>query len=122
MTYEEKDNQAIDVIKKIKEANKDNAALVDFIEYNYPELKEDDDGKIRKELIEFLDNIWHLGKDANFDKYGKADCANWISWLEKQKCYKPTDAQIEALRAAAYEAYKPNYITLQTLYEDLKKL
>lgn len=49
-----------------------------------PELKESEDEKIRKDLITFLDEIWHLGKNANFDKWDKSDCSNWIAWLEKQ--------------------------------------
>ena len=35
--------QALDNFKKIRAANKDNKELVDFIEYNYPELKENKD-------------------------------------------------------------------------------
>lgn len=30
--------------------------------------KEIEDERIRKELIGFLDDVWHLGKDANFNK------------------------------------------------------
>ena len=81
MTYEEKYNQAIDVIKKIREANKDNAALVDFIEYNYPELKEDEDEIIRKELISYLSD---KGTKSPF-KEEEIDCERFIAWLEKQK-------------------------------------
>ena len=51
----------------------------------------DEDERIRKDLIEFLDNVWHLGRNADFDKWGKADCADWIAWLEKQKERKPID-------------------------------
>ena len=50
-----------------------------------PELRETEDERIRKELIEFLDGVWHLGKNANFDKWDKADCTKWIAWLKKQK-------------------------------------
>ena len=61
----------------------------DLKEEMFPELKEDEDEKIRKDLITFLDEIWHLGKNGNFDKWDKCDCSNWIAWLEKQGEKKP---------------------------------
>lgn len=54
------------------------------VNYIFPELKESEDERARKDLITFLDDVWHLGKNANFDKWGKADCSNWLAWLEKQ--------------------------------------
>ena len=107
MTYEEKYKQALERARKIHLENR--AQCFDIMEKVFPELKEDDDEEMLNSIIE------------DCKKY-MALLPKQIAWLEKQKCYKPTDAQIEALRAAAYEAYKPNYITLQTLYEDLKKL
>ena len=59
------------------------------LERLFPELKESEDEKIRKDLITFLDEIWHLGKNANFDKWDKSDCSNWLAWLEKQGEQKP---------------------------------
>lgn len=41
--YKEKYEQTLENIKRIKAANKDNKELVDFIEYNYPEIKESKD-------------------------------------------------------------------------------
>lgn len=43
-----------------------------------------EDDKIRKDLIAFLEDIWHFGKNANFDKWGKSNCSDWIIWLKKQ--------------------------------------
>ncbi len=57
----------------------------DLKEEMFPELKEGEDERIRNSLLEFLDDFWHMGKNANFDKWGKADCADWILYLEKQK-------------------------------------
>lgn len=51
----------------------------------FPELCKSEDDKIREEIVEFLDNIWHLGKNANLEKWDKCDCSKWICWLEKQK-------------------------------------
>lgn len=40
--------------------------------------------KIRKNLIDFLEELSKLGKNTNFDKWSKSDCAEWIAWVEKQ--------------------------------------
>ena len=61
----------------------------DAMEVFFPELKESEDEKIRKSLIEFLESIWHLGKDAPFEKWDKSDCSKWIAWLENQGKQKP---------------------------------
>ena len=79
MNYEEKYKQAIDNIKKIKDANKDNTALVDFIEYNYPELKENEDEKKLKELMSCFEK-WEI-----IPEYTE-EIKTWIEGLiEKQK-------------------------------------
>lgn len=74
--------EAIKIVKSHYPANKQ--MLNEALEFLIPELKETEDEKIRKDLITFLDEIWHLGKNANFDKWDKSDCSNWIAWLEKQ--------------------------------------
>lgn len=48
------------------------------------EPKESEDEKIRKNIITFLDELFSLGKNTNFDKWSKSDCAEWIAWMEKQ--------------------------------------
>ena len=76
--YKKKYKEALDNFKKIKAANKDNKELVDFIEYKYPELKESEDERIRKEIIQSIqDNMCVIHKDK---------C---IAWLEKQGGQKP---------------------------------
>lgn len=79
--------EAIKIVKSHYPANKQ--MLNEALEFLIPELKESEDEKIRKDLITFLDEIWHLGKNANFDKWDKSDCSNWIAWLEKQGEQKP---------------------------------
>lgn len=54
MDYKEKYEQALDNLMKIKAENKDNKELVDFIENKYPELKESEDEKNIKDLIDEL--------------------------------------------------------------------
>jgi hypothetical protein len=75
--------------EKLEEAKKlyasANADQKYVLESLFPELKETVEDKIKKNLIEFLDSVWHLGKDANFDKWGKADCSDWIDWIKKQE-------------------------------------
>jgi len=77
--YKQKYEQAIEDIKKIKDANKDNKELVDFIEYKYPELKDSEDEKIRKELIKYLERRLH----TSFNQEAKI-CKDGIAWLKKQ--------------------------------------
>lgn len=82
MDYKEKYEQALENLKTIKAANKNNKGLVNFIERKYPELKESEDERIRKELISFV-----LGQIRCHDKpNAKRDemFESWIVWLEKQ--------------------------------------
>ena len=56
------------------------------LEYIFPELRESEDEKIRKELISFVNNDgW------KFCKLTKEEKESWINWLEKQGALKPTD-------------------------------
>lgn len=81
--------EAIKIVKSHYPANKQR--LNEALGFLIPELKESEDEKIRKDLITFLDEIWHLGKNANFDKWDKSDCSNWIAWLKKQGEQKPVE-------------------------------
>lgn len=67
------------------------------MEYLFPELKECEDERTRKEIIEFLDDIWHLGKNANLEKWDKCDCSKWICWLEKQELAGWSDKDIKMI-------------------------
>ena len=100
MTIEEKAKAYDEALEKAK-----NALQTDLHESGvwairriFPELKESEDERIRKKLIEFLDELWHLGKNTNFDRWGKADCADWISYLEKQKEQR-SEINIEHLKS-----------------------
>ena len=86
LTIEEKAKAYDNLIERLKDFQFEYrfSAFSDTIERYFPELKEPEEEKIRKDLISFLDDIWHLGKNANFDKWDKSDCSNWIAWLEKQ--------------------------------------
>lgn len=90
MTIEEKANAYDEAIERARSIYDQTAVptpptMEGVCEYIFPELEESEDERISKQLVEFLDNIWHLGKNGNFDKYDKTDCANWIAWVNKQK-------------------------------------
>ena len=50
--------------------------------------KETEDERIRKGLLEFLDELWHLGTETNFDRWSKVDCSDWIDYLKKLKDFQ----------------------------------
>lgn len=76
MDYKEKYEQALDNLKKIKAANKENKELVDFIDDKYPELKESEDEKIRKSILELVKQSSHILNPMNQK--------SMLAWLEKQ--------------------------------------
>ena len=41
----------------------------------------EEDDKIKNELYEFLEEVWYKGTNA-LDKYGKADCSDWMNWVD----------------------------------------
>lgn len=98
MTQEEKANaydESIRIAKKkykmVQNLCEDSQIDVDFLKDAltdiFPKLEDEikiEDEKIRQDLILFLDTFWHLGKNANFDKWSTADCADWITWVGKQ--------------------------------------
>ena len=53
----------------------------------FPELKESEDERIRKELIGFLTHRAEVTGFIDEDK----DCKRWIAYLEKQKEQKPAE-------------------------------
>ena len=64
--------------------NSNNTPFVDiytFLKY-FPELKESEDEKIRKEILDYIIK----GSESLYDvqQYGKEKFEKWISWLEKQ--------------------------------------
>lgn len=77
MDYKKKYEEALDNFKKIKSANKDNKELVDFIEYEYPEIKESEDEKVRKWLIDWANTV-HWSEQFSVTN------EQVLAWLEKQ--------------------------------------
>ena len=89
------------------------------LESLFPELRESEDERIRKALIEGF----KVMKDGS---YGECTFSNYnipvtdiITWLEKQGDINPTEDELEASRIAAYEPTKNWSEKLQSLYEKL---
>ena len=83
MDYKQKYEQSLERAKKWSLTHKL------CIEDVFPELAESEGERTRKELICFLSELNVLGKNTNFDRWNKANCAKWITWLEKQDKQKP---------------------------------
>ena len=122
MDYEKKYNEALERAKSFELPEYKN-----IMESVFPELKESEDEKIRKELIAFIKKRDRSGCDYDYDK--------WIAWLEKQgnsnnKNWKPSKEQINALehfvRSIAESGYASPYDNntklLKSLINDLYKL
>jgi len=87
MTQEEKAKRydiALDKIKML--LGRSSSCLREELEYVFPELKESEDEKIRKEILDFCKN--RAEKYPNDPKY--KNISAWIDWLEKQ-CEKGTN-------------------------------
>lgn len=100
MNYEQR-------LTKAKEAYKKCASNAEKrrLESIFPELKEPDDEKIRKQIISFL-------KEFEYDNYRNLDFSSWIAWLETHK-YSEKDLD---------EAYKcADKVQYTNGYDDAKK-
>ena len=90
MDYEQKYKEALEKAKEYyalceKCGAKD---TVDFLEDSFPELKESEDEKVRKEILEVAKTV--VLRDGTL--YGKKyNCREWIAWLEKQGQQKPVE-------------------------------
>ena len=74
MDYEKKYKDLVEAVKKLQGANPSDEGIQKWVEDNVPELKESEDEKIRKELINYLYDVHDDDEER----------AKWIPWLEKQ--------------------------------------
>lgn len=86
MDYEQKYKEALE---RARSLHKDalinaNSARAKHCELIFPELKESDGERIRKQIISFL-------KEFEHDHYRCLDFSSWIAWLERQGEQKPVD-------------------------------
>ena len=94
------------------------------VEGFFPELKESEDERIRKEAIAIIKQ-YNIICEREGDKCWTADKV--ISWLEKQgeqkTHWKPTSQQLGVLQTAMRDyGDGREYYILESLYDDLKKL
>ena len=86
MTQEEKAKAYDEALERAKECHIDGLSLhqpvKDVIEHIFPELKESEDEKIRKVLVDMF-------KGYNIQKVGDFTDKEIIAWLEKQGEHKP---------------------------------
>ena len=81
MKQEEKAKAYDEVVKQIKECTPDeNGFITIYPQDFFPELKESEDDKIRKELIDHINNM----KATTISSLREKQFESWIAWLEKQ--------------------------------------
>ena len=118
MDYKKKYDQALENLKRIKTANEDNKELVNFIEYEYPELKESEDERIKNLMIKVFKSYQNPSYHINTDKWEGMEISKILSWLEKQGKQKPKtkpalevwkDMRFEVYQQASGNRHEPNY-------------
>ena len=88
MDYEMKYKGALERAKMSYHTGDYDKDTLEMLEIIFPELKESEDERIRKELIRlFNDTAWN---DSSFQFYD-LDKQKVINWLEKQCEHKPID-------------------------------
>ena len=81
----------------------------------FPQLKESEDERIRKELIKFFSEISVC--ESEFNKWSNCDVKKWIAWLEKQGERKWSDKDEEMLKEIISVLEGNNVHTTKMLYE-----
>ena len=74
-TYEQKYKEALERARLLKLANPDDEAIQTFVKDSFPELKESEDERIRKELLAVINDLVLPDEQQ----------ARFNAWLEKQK-------------------------------------
>lgn len=77
-----------DALERAKDLHDNHALGMPFIyetcEQIFPELKESEDEKIRKEIINFINKTISFGVKNIDEEFSSKNCHDWIAWLEKQ--------------------------------------
>ena len=99
MTIEEKAKAYDEAKARMSKAFNDNRCTIGFMNEIFPELKDSEDERIRKELLEHCKN-----QAKPYIQTGNKcpQIQSWIAWLEKQGNPKSTNIDI----AAMVKAYK----------------
>ena len=83
MDYEKAYKEALERARKLQE-NSNGMILKKWLWNIFPELKESEDEKIRKEILEYFQQF------ENEELHG-VNISDWIAWLEKQSEQKPAE-------------------------------
>ena len=86
MDYEKKYKALVEAVKTLKEANPSDEGIQNWVNDNVPELKESDDERVRKAMIDFFK---HERKEGIAVLHYGVNIERMISWLEKQGEQKP---------------------------------
>ena len=90
MDYEKKYKEALERTRKLYLESIENKGDRIYGAYEletiFPELKESEDERIRKDLVSFL---WAVANGTVKSMPAAIMCQEWIAWLEKQKEQKP---------------------------------
>ena len=111
LSIEEKAKRYDEAIKRAKSKiknDKDHVLYEDDVIEIFPELKESEDERIRKQIISFL-------KEFEHDHYRCLDFSSWIAWLEKQ------GEQIDIANKEYWRGYREGKKEILNKYTELEK-
>ena len=113
MDYKNKYNNALEKLQEAlapKDGREISGLTRGCIEEIFPELKESEDERIRKELIRYFNGMNFVTQE------GAEKATRWIAWLEKQKAIDVLDAEerefaddVNSYRKDMDEFYKKGY-------------
>ena len=122
MTIEEKAKAYDNIIQRVTELYETRTSLtMEQMERLFPELRESEDERIRKQMIDFISTIKGISESGRRSwEVRKEDaemCNTFLKYLEKQKEQKPVQTAKEAWKEMRLEAYaqasgnrhEPNY-------------
>lgn len=89
MDYEKKYKNLVEAVKQLQKANPSDEGIQNWVKDNVPELKESNDEKIRKALIDYFDDA-NKACENPLQSYG-IHTDNVIAWLEKLKVFTEHD-------------------------------
>ncbi len=122
MDYEKKYRDLVEAVKELQEANPSDEGIQKWVKDNVPELKESEDERIRKLLVEAVIQVLQ-------DQY----CSNRgvskekvIAWLEKQggqeSVWSEEDERKSQLLTLMCDDTKGDSATYSTMYREMEEL
>lgn len=126
MDYKKKYEKLVDAVKVLRDNNPSDEGIQNWVNDNVPELKESEDERIKKAILEGLIDC-RDAPDLGWSNFGGIEIDDCIAWLEKQDketSWKPSKEEMDVLYGLAYitnkyDEHKEEVIT--RLYQDLKR-